>query len=118
MLPSTLSIRPPAATRLPPRSMKTRFILRLLTISLITGCGKMEPVTKNATSEPLRVAYLPIIPDLPLFVAQQQGLFQKQGLSPELKKVAGSGNQVIETLSRGDADFAYLAYSTILEAEQ
>ena len=101
--------------------MKTpRFILvQLSLILLIAGCDKQPDTAKNpATNEMLRVAYLPIIPDLPLFVAQEQGLFQKHGLTPELKKIAGSGNQVIETLSRGDADFAYLAYSTVLEAEQ
>lgn len=101
--------------------MKTpRFILlQVSLVLLIAGCGKQpETPRKPAASEQLRVAYLPIIPDLPLFVAQEQGFFQEHGLSPELKKIAGSGNQVIETLSRNDADLAYLAYSTALEAEQ
>lgn len=102
--------------------MNTRglVILQLAFVLLVFGCGK-QPERANRqteTSEPVRVAYLPIIPDLPLFVAQEQGLFQKHGLSPTLSKIAGSGNQVVETLSRGDADFGYLAYSTVLEAEQ
>lgn len=97
-----------------------RLHLKVLCLSLVlalvflaTDCSK-PPVA----SEPIRVAYLPIIPDLPLFVAEEQGFFKKHGLEPSLTKIAGSGNQVLETLSRGDADFAYLAYSTLLEAEQ
>lgn len=86
---------------------------------LLAGCEQTpQPRNQNNSIEQVRVAYLPIIPDLPLFVAQEHGLFKKHGLEASLKKIAGSGNQVIESLSRGDADFAYLAYSTILEAEQ
>jgi NitT/TauT family transport system substrate-binding protein len=85
-------------------------------ILAVAACGTKESASPN--TEPLRIAYLPIIPDLPLFVANDQGLFKKHGLEPSLTKVAGSGNQVLETLARGNADLAYLAYSTVLEAEQ
>ncbi len=96
-----------------------RTLLLALAALVVAGCDKSPETKQKAFQvEQLRVAYLPIIPDLPLFVAQEQGIFKKHGLAPELKKIAGSGNQVLETLSRGDADLAYLAYSTVLEAEQ
>ncbi|GAB6039474.1 ABC transporter substrate-binding protein [Endothiovibrio diazotrophicus] len=95
------------------------FYLPFLTFLALVGCGDQQQPSTTATSqtESVRVAYLPIIPDLPIFVAHERGLFEKHGLRPTLKKVAGSGNQVLETLARGDADFAYLAYSTVLEGE-
>jgi len=92
--------------------------LSLFLLPIILAASCLTPVKPPTLNEPVRVAYLPIIPDLPLFVAQEQGLFKKHGLDSSLTKIAGSGNQVLETLSRGDADFAYLAYSTVLEAEQ
>lgn len=101
------------------RLVAVRLTLVAFSVFLAAGCGQQQESTKQPTSsEPIRVAYLPIIPDLPIFVAQEQGFFKKHGLQPSLTKIAGSGNQAIETLSRNDADFAYLAYSTILEAEQ
>ena len=51
----------------------------------------------------VRVAYLQIIPSLPVFIAQEQGLFDKQNL--RLKAIAvGSSNDLVNTMVAGQAD--------------
>ncbi len=51
----------------------------------------------------VRVAYLPIIPSLPLFVAQEQGLFDKEDL--RLQPIAlSSSNDLVNALVAGQAD--------------
>lgn len=93
-------------------------VMIVVAIALVDCRRSGEDDRAESKSTKVRIAYLPIIPDLPIFVANDQGFFEEQGLDPVMTKVSGSGNQVIETLARGDADFAYLAYSTILQAEQ
>ena len=51
----------------------------------------------------VRVAYLQIIPSLPVFIAQEQGLFDKENL--RLKAIAvGSSNDLVNTMVAGQAD--------------
>ncbi|MFO1490193.1 MAG: hypothetical protein U1F87_04595 [Kiritimatiellia bacterium] len=93
--------------------------LQLLFALLVSGCGRdPEPLQGSDKSAVLRVAYLPIIPDLPLFVAQEQGLFHKRGLIAELKKIAGGNVKFSEKpCPEAMRTWLILAYSTVLEAE-
>jgi ABC-type nitrate/sulfonate/bicarbonate transport system substrate-binding protein len=51
----------------------------------------------------VRVAYLQIIPSLPVFIAQEQGLFDQENL--RLKAIAvGSSNDLVNTMVAGQAD--------------
>jgi len=96
-----------------------KFVLFIISLFFFVGCSSTpEETENNKHTQNVKIAYLPIIPDLPLFVAQEKGFYGENNLKAEMIKVSGSGNQVIEALARNDADFAYLAFSTILEAEQ
>jgi len=51
----------------------------------------------------VRVAYLQIIPSVPVFVAQEQGLFDKENL--RLKAIAlGNSNDLVNAMVAGQAD--------------
>jgi NitT/TauT family transport system substrate-binding protein len=51
----------------------------------------------------VRVAYPPIIPSLPLFVAQEQHLFEKENLQAQLLPLSSS-NDLVNALVAGQAD--------------
>lgn len=51
----------------------------------------------------VRIAYLPIIPSLPLFVVQEQHLFEKQDLKAEMLSLSSS-NDLVNALVAGQAD--------------
>ena len=53
--------------------------------------------------EVIRVAYLPVVQSLPLFVAVEQGMFEKEGLGVELERIE-SPNQIIDALVSGNVD--------------
>lgn len=70
-----------------------------LLLAPATGCRK--PASEDVGE--VRVAYLQIIPSLPVFIAQEQQLFAKQGL--QLKAVVlSSSNDVVNSLVAGQAD--------------
>jgi len=65
----------------------------------------------------VRVGYLPIYVDLPLFVAQEQGFFQKRGINVELVRFASSPD-IGTSLVSGDIQAgASLAYAVALSTE-
>ncbi len=61
-----------------------------------TGSSGQEPVT-------LRIAVLPIVDTLPLYVAQQEGLFAARGVKVELIPVA-SAPERMQLIAAGQAD--------------
>lgn len=72
--------------------------VRILVVIVFTGllfaaCGGIEP---PALEEPvtLKIAVLPIIDTLPLYVAQQEGYFAEQGVKVELIPVASAPERV------------------------
>lgn len=70
-----------------------------LLLAPVGGCRKSA---REDLGE-VRVAYLQIIPSLPVFIAQEQHLFDKQGL--QLKAVVlSSSNDVVNSLVAGEAD--------------
>ena len=64
---------------------KTCFILLILVVfaSALTACGPGENAA-NTAKTPLRVGSLSMMTMLPLFVAQQEGLFTAEGVDVEI----------------------------------
>jgi len=85
----------------------------LLVALLVAACGaqaetsEMEADTgvPNEAAEPvtLKIAVLPIIDTLPLYVAQQQGIFKKHGVAVELIPVASAPERV-QLMAAGQVD--------------
>src|SRR5260370_10866277 len=69
---------------------------------LLASCKRVHEDRAEDRAE-VRVAYLQIIPSLPIFVAQEQGLFDKENL--QLKAIAlGSSNDLVNAMVAGQAD--------------
>ena len=77
--------------------MKRRIVLGLFSLMiLLSACAPQETGT-------LKIAVLPIIDTLPMYVAQQEGLFAKQGVNVEFIPVA-SAPERDQLLAAGGAD--------------
>ncbi len=61
------------------------FLLFILWLLLASACAGDAP-----DQEPLRIAVLPILDSLPIFVAEQEGFFAEQGVTVELIPVASA----------------------------
>ena len=78
--------------------MKNKFVPVLLClIFLLSACGA------PAESATLKIAVLPIIDTLPMYVAQQEGLFAKHGVNVDFVPVA-SAPERDQILAAGQAD--------------
>jgi len=80
-------------------------VIAMVTL-LIAACGPAtQPSTESTAMEPvsLKIAVLPIIDTLPLYVAQQQGFFEKQDLTVELVPVASAPERV-QLMAAGQVD--------------
>ena len=83
--------------------MKKNFVLPT-SIALILLCAGCSPAgTSSDRTSKLKIAVLPIIDTLPLYVAQQQGLFAQQGLEVELVPVASAPERV-QLVAAGQVD--------------
>lgn len=94
-----------------------RYIRILIVIAMVTlfvtACQpaaqpvetEATPEFQNEAAEPvtLKIAVLPIIDTLPLYVAQQQSLFEKHGISVELIPVASAPERV-QLMAAGQVD--------------
>ena len=77
-------------------------ITMLIAVGMLVACA---PATEVATDAPvtLKIAVLPIIDTLPMYVAQQEGLFAKHGVNVEFVPVA-SAPERDQLLAAGQAD--------------
>jgi NitT/TauT family transport system substrate-binding protein len=92
---------------------KSKMALGVLVL-LLAGLSLYCAVNRT---RPIRIGYLPIYVDLPLFVAQDQGFFQKRGVSVELVRFATSP-AIGTALVTNDVQFgASIAYSVVLSTE-
>ena len=79
--------------------MKKYPLFALLVIaSLILGACAQSTATPAATQPPaepvtLRIAVLPIMDALPMYVAQQEGLFEKNGIQVEFIPAASAAER-------------------------
>lgn len=79
--------------------MKKAFqIILILTILVISGC-----TTQTTESTPLKVAVLPVLDSLPLYVAEKQGYFAEAGIKVELIPV-GSAPERDQLMHSGQID--------------
>jgi ABC-type nitrate/sulfonate/bicarbonate transport system substrate-binding protein len=90
----------------------TRFWLIVFAAILLVVAGTI--INSLWPARKIRIAYLPIYVDLPLFVAQEEGLFNKQGLQVELHRFAKSP-EIGDALANGQVDFAAsIAFANML----
>jgi len=76
----------------------------LFVFSLIVGaCSQSSLTTTSVEPITLKMAVLPILDTLPMYVAQQEGLFQENGVQVEFIPVA-SGAERDQLVSAGQAD--------------
>lgn len=88
------------------RKIAFTFLSLLLLLSACTpqAVAPDEEVVNNPSSgKPLKIAVLPIIDTLPMYVAQQEGLFAKHGVGVEFVPVA-SAPERDQLLAAGGAD--------------
>lgn len=71
----------------------------LVFCALVSAC---QPTLKDATTT-IRVARIPVLDTLPLYVAQQEGLFEKHGVKVEIIPVA-SAPERDQLIAAGQAD--------------
>jgi NitT/TauT family transport system substrate-binding protein len=77
-------------------------LLGIFTPMLLTACGA---VGEQASGKPvtLRMAVLPIVDNLPMYVAQEQGYFEENGVAVEFIPV-GSAPERDQVITAGQAD--------------
>jgi NitT/TauT family transport system substrate-binding protein len=75
--------------------LKTTLLLLVTTLLALTGCKD-----KPSTSETVRMAYQPIVFGMPVFVGQEQKLFQKNAVNVEAQSFT-SANDMINALVAG-----------------
>lgn len=80
--------------------MNRKIIITLLSLMLLLSACAPKPAAPVAS---LKIAVLPIIDTLPMYVAQQEGLFAKQGVNVEFVPVA-SAPERDQLLAAGGAD--------------
>jgi len=64
------------------RKLACLIALLVLTVTVVTGCGPTSP--SQSTQTTLTLGMLPIIDNLPFWVAQQKGYFAAEGLNVQL----------------------------------
>ena len=91
------------------RSIPILIALAIITSFLLGACAQATPVTPASTQAAvttptsIRMAILPILDNLPMYVAQQEGLFKKHNVSVELIPV-GSAAERDQVIVAGQAD--------------
>ncbi len=63
----------------------------------------------------LRIPYIPGLPSLPIFVADDRKIFQKHGLEPELTNVQADTGGAVNDVAEGKADLTFPAFFFVLE---
>lgn len=86
-------------------------VLLLVLLILAVSCAPR----KQPVREPLRIGYLPIAECLPLFVAQEQGLFRNHGVEATLVQFPG-GAPAIQALDAGSVEVAFSNLVSVLFA--
>jgi NitT/TauT family transport system substrate-binding protein len=83
--------------------MSRKTALTLLGFLLILSACSPKAANNQSPAKPLRIAVLPIIDTLPMYVAQQEGLFVRHGVNVEFVPVA-SAPERDQLLAAGGAD--------------
>lgn len=84
--------------------MNRKFAIALFAIALLlSACASQPPINAQSGMKTLKVAVLPIIDTLPMYVANQEGLFAKYGVTVEFIPVA-SAPERDQLMAAGGAD--------------
>jgi NitT/TauT family transport system substrate-binding protein len=83
--------------------MKRLLVLFALLSIVLSACGSATTPTPAAEPVTLKLAVIPVIDTLPMFVAQAEGLYAKHGVNVELVPVA-SAPERDQLLQAGQAD--------------
>ena len=73
-------------------------LLAVLAAMALSGC-----ITSNDSQNTVRIGYLPIVASLPLYVSQEKGFFEEQGITVEATQFQSS-NALVEALVAGKID--------------
>ncbi len=90
-------------------------IFCLLTVVLVFSSGFLSSCHKPRQT--VRIGYLPIYVDLPLFVAKDKGFFDKRGVQVELVRFASSPEIGTALVTNNVEAGASIAYSVVLGVE-
>lgn len=85
----------------------------------LAACGGEDDASsgKGVEKSDITVGALPVVDYVALWVAQQKGLFQKQGLKVKLEVLAG-GAAAVPKLAAGSLDFSINNYVSAIQATQ
>lgn len=90
----------------------------LIAVTAVILWARHSQLTPLATqTQRTRIAVLNQTHNLPLMIAQEEQLFEKQGITPEFVPFASS-NQAIEAIVRGDIDIGMMSFIPFFTLEQ
>ena len=70
------------------------FIILIIVMTvLISACVTQAPQSPEMTT--VKVAYIPLISNAPLFIAKEEGYFARQGINVEFEKFQSVGEQLL-----------------------
>ncbi|MGE5340681.1 MAG: ABC transporter substrate-binding protein [Candidatus Omnitrophota bacterium] len=92
-------------------------LMRLILLAIIVISVSFTSCKRNVSSNVIKIGYLPIYVDLPLFVAKEYGFFDKRGLKVDLHRFESSP-EIGTALLNGNIDAgASIATSVALSIE-
>jgi len=77
------------------------FIMAILVSAVLIAACVSQPTAKEPEMTTVKVAYLPLISNAPLFIAKEEGFFARQGINVEFEKFQ-SGAATLPALINGD----------------
>lgn len=87
-----------------------RQFLLLALLACFAGCNNAEPPANSSQPPKLKVAYLGLTCEAPIFVAQENGFFKDEGLDVELVRTDWDGLREGLGLGRFDANHTLIMY--------
>jgi NitT/TauT family transport system substrate-binding protein len=81
----------------------TSILFCLVLIAVLAACSSPTTPVQQAAPVTLKMALLPIVDNLPMYVAQQEGLFDKHGVQVKLIPVASAAERD-QVFAAGQAD--------------
>ena len=87
-----------------------RTLLSLLLLACFAGCNSAAPPASSSQPSKLKVAYLGLTCEAPIFVAQENGFFKEEGLAVELVRTDWDGLREGLGLGRFDANHTLIMY--------
>lgn len=91
-------------------NLPPRHFLLLALLACFAGCNTAEPPAGSSPPPKLKVAYLGLTCEAPIFVAQENGFFKDEGLDVELVKTDWDGLREGLGLGRFDANHTLIMY--------